>query len=157
MNGVAIAGGLELMLACDLRIASSNATFALAEVKWGLIPGAGGTQRLPRCIPMARALELILTGEPIDAQEAYRVGLINKVVSPDSLMAEAKRLADLLLTRGPLALRAAKEAVYRGLDVSMEEGLRLELQLFDHLFETEDAAEGRRAFAERRVPQFRGR
>ena len=107
--------------------------------------------------PNGPGTELILTGEPIDAQEAYRVGLINKVVSPDSLMAEAKRLADLLLTRGPLALRAAKEAVYRGLDVSMEEGLRLELQLFDHLFETEDAAEGWRAFAERRVPQFRGR
>ncbi|HEX2912945.1 MAG TPA: enoyl-CoA hydratase-related protein [Chloroflexia bacterium] len=155
INGHALAGGMEMVLACDLRIASENARLGLAEVKWGIIPGAGGTQRLPRAIPLAKAMEILLTGEPIDAQEAYRLGLVNKVVPQENLMQETEKLAQLLLERGPLALRAVKQAVLQGLDRPLEQGLELELDLFARMARTADALEGPRAFAEKRKPNFR--
>ena len=157
VNGVALAGGLEMVLACDLRVAADHARLGLAEVKWAIIPGAGGTQRLPRAIPLARAMEMILTGDPITADEAYQLGLVNRVVSADSLMAEARSLAETLLARGPLALRAAKQAVLEGASLSFDQGLALELDLFSKVMRTEDAAEGPRAFAEKRAPKFQGR
>ncbi|MEE3286623.1 MAG: enoyl-CoA hydratase-related protein [Pseudomonadota bacterium] len=157
VNGVALAGGLEMVLACDLRVAADHARLGLAEVKWAIIPGAGGTQRLPRAIPLARAMEMILTGDPITADEAYQLGLVNRVVSADSLMAEARSLAETLLARGPLALRAAKQAVLEGASLSFDQGLALELDLFSKVMRTEDAAEGPRAFANKRAPKFQGR
>ena len=157
VNGVALAGGLEMVLACDLRVAADHARLGLAEVKWAIIPGAGGTQRLPRAIPLARAMEMILTGDPITADEAYQLGLVNRVVSADSLMAEARSLAEILLARGPLALRAAKQAVLEGASLSFDQGLALELDLFSKVMRTEDAAEGPRAFTEKRAPKFQGR
>ncbi len=157
INGVALAGGLEMVLACDHRVAADHARLGLAEVKWAIIPGAGGTQRLPRAIPLARAMEMILTGDPITADEAYQLGLVNRVVSADSLMAEARSLAETLLARGPLALRAAKQAVLEGASLSFDQGLALELDLFSKVMRTEDAAEGPRAFAEKRTPKFQGR
>jgi enoyl-CoA hydratase/carnithine racemase len=157
INGHCLAGGLELALACDLRLAAPHATFGLTEVRWGLIPGAGGTQRLARAVPLAKAMELILLGESIDAQEAYRLGLVNLVVPLPELMPTAFRWAQTLCERGPLAVRAAKEAVIRGLGMPLEDGLRLEAFLSGSLRGTEDAQEGPRAFAEKRRPVFKGR
>jgi enoyl-CoA hydratase/carnithine racemase len=157
INGVCLAGGLEQALACDLRIAASHARFGLTEVRWALMPGAGGTQRLPRAVPLAKALEMILTAEPIDAQEALRIGLVNRVVGSAELMPTARSLAEMLCERGPLALRAAKEAVIRGLSLPLADGLRLEAFLSGTLRGTEDAAEGPRAFADKRKPSFKAR
>jgi E-phenylitaconyl-CoA hydratase len=157
INGFCIAGGLEQALACDVRLAAPHATFGLAEVRWAIMPGAGGTQRLPRAVGPTKALEMILTAEPIDATEALRVGLINKIVPLPELLGAARALADTLCERGPLALRAAKEAVVRGLSLPLTDGLRLEALLSGTLRGTEDAAEGPRAFAEKRKPQFRAR
>ncbi len=155
INGYAIAGGLELVLCCDIRIAAENAKFGLAEVRWGIMPGAGGTQRLHRNIPYAIAMEMLLTGETIDAQEAYRWGLVNKVVPKESLMEESLKMAEKLCERGPIAMRAIKEAVIRGL--ALENGLTYEAFLFDSLQKTEDSLEGTRAYAEKRSPQFKGK
>lgn len=157
VNGMALGGGLELALACDLKIASENATFGQPEVKLGLIPGWGGTQRLPRVIPLARAAEMLLTGEPIDAQEAYRLGLVNRVVPLPELLPTAREWAENLCGLGPLALRAAKEAMTKGLDMELENGLRLEQKLFESLLSSEDYEEGTKAFVERRKPEFKGR
>jgi enoyl-CoA hydratase/carnithine racemase len=157
VNGYALAGGMEMVLACDLRIAAEHAKFGLAEVRWGIIPGAGGTQRLPRAIPLAKAMEMMLTAEPISAQEALQFGLVNKVVPQAQLMEEAEKLANVLLERGPLALRAVKQAVLEGLDRPLAEGLQIEAQLISQLFKTEDAVEGPRAFAEKRKPNFKAK
>lgn len=157
VNGHALAGGLELALACDIRIASINATFGLAETKWGLIPGAGGTQRLPRVIPLAPALEMILTGEPIDADQAFRWGLVSRILPSDRLLPEAIALARTVAARGPLAVRAARAAVMGGLDCTLADGLGLERKYFLGIMRTDDAVEGARAFAEKRPPQFEGR
>jgi enoyl-CoA hydratase/carnithine racemase len=157
INGFCLAGGTELMLACDLRIAAENATIGLTEVRWGIIPGAGGTQRLPRMIPLATAMEIILLGEPITAQEAWRIGLINRVVPQAELMNEVERWIAILLARGPLALRAAKQAMLQGLDMPLAEGLQLEGRLFRQMLATEDAKEGPTAFAQKRTPEFKGR
>lgn len=157
INGHCIAGGFEMMLACDLRIASENATFGLAEVRWGIIPGAGGTQRLPRAIPLAKAMEIVLMGEQITAQEAYRLGLINKVVPQGELMTEVERWVATLLERGPLALRAAKQAILQGLSMPFADGMQLERRLFASLLSTEDAVEGPKAFAQKRKPNFKGK
>lgn len=157
INGYCLGGGLELALACDLRIAAENATFGFPEVRWAIIPGAGGTQRLPRTVTLARAMEMILTGETIDAQEAHRIGLVNRVVPRADLMSTALRFAKTICQRGPLAVRAAKEAVIRGLAMSLADGLRLEAFLSGTLRGTEDAQEGPRAFAEKRAPQFKAR
>jgi enoyl-CoA hydratase/carnithine racemase len=157
INGFCLAGGLEQALACDFRIAAEHARFGLTEVRWAIMPGAGGTQRLPRVVGLTRAMEMILTAEPIDAHEALRIGLVNRVVPLPRLMDEARALADLLCERGPLALRAAKEAVLRGLSLPLADGLRLEAFLAGTLRGTEDAVEGPRAFAEKRKPQFKAR
>jgi enoyl-CoA hydratase/carnithine racemase len=157
INGFALAGGLEIALACDLRIAVPRARFGLPEVRWAIIPGGGGTQRLPRLIPPAKAMELILTGKQIDAEEALRIGLINQIVEPEQLLSAARELAGALLQNGPLALRAAKQAVLQGLDGPLEAGLALELDLFGRLLLTEDAGEGPKAFAEKRAPEYRAR
>ncbi len=157
INGVAMGGGLELALACDLRIAADTATLSVPEVKWNLIPGWGGTQRLPRMIPMAKAAEMLLTGDRIDANEAYRLGIVNKVVPPAELMAAAEALANKIAKNGPLAVRAAKEAMIRGTSMTLDEGMQLELDLVESLLDTEDAKEGPKAFAEKRKPEFKGR
>ena len=157
INGHCLAGGLEIALACDIRIASENATFGLPEVSRGIIPGAGGTQRLPRLIPLGKSLEMILTGDRIDAEEAYRIGLVNRVVPPDQLLPEATKLAERICRNAPLAVQAAKEAVYRGLDLPLSEGLRLEQFLAEPICQSEDAKEGPRAFFEKRPAQFKGK
>ena len=157
INGHCLAGGLELALACDLRLASPNATFGLTEVRWAIMPGAGGTQRLPRAVPLAKAMEMILTAQTIDAEEAYRIGLVNKVVPLPQLMPEATEWAQTLCERGPLGVRAAKESVIRGLSLPLADGLRLEAFLSATLRGTEDAIEGPKAFAEKRKPQFKAR
>jgi enoyl-CoA hydratase/carnithine racemase len=157
VNGFALGGGLELVLACDIRIASENARFGVPEVTLGLIPGWGGTQRLPRAIPLAKAAEMLMTGKAIDAQEAYRIGLVNKVVSPSELMSAAEEMAKRLCRPGPLAVRAAKEAMTKGMDMTLEEGLLLEQKLEDFVLGTEDLEEGTRAFVEKRKPTFKGK
>jgi enoyl-CoA hydratase/carnithine racemase len=156
VNGHCLAGGLEMALACDIRIASHNARFGLAEVKWAIIPGAGGTQRLPRAVPLGMALEMILTGDPIDADEALRVGLINRIVPQAELVAAALELASRIASRGPVAVRAARRAVYEGLGRDFEAGMAIEEFLFNESIRTEDASEGPRAFAEKRTPIFKG-
>ena len=157
INGAALGGGLEIALACDLRIASEKAIFGTPEVTLGLIPGWGGTQRLPRSIPSAKAAELLLTGKPISAQEAYRIGLVNKVVPFAELMPTARQMAETLCLRAPLAVRAAKQAMIQGADVALEDGLDLERKLNDFLVATDDFDEGCKAFIEKRPPVFRGK
>jgi E-phenylitaconyl-CoA hydratase len=157
INGFCLAGGLEMALACDLRVAADHATFGLLEVSRGIIPGAGGTQRLPRMIPMAKAMEMILLAQRIDAQEALRLGLVNRVVPLPEVLPTAMKMAEAILQNGPLAVRAAKEAVLRGLSMTLDEGLRLECVLQSYLLTTEDAIEGPRAFAEKRKPQYKAR
>jgi enoyl-CoA hydratase/carnithine racemase len=157
VNGHALAGGLELALACDVRICSPNATFGLAETKWAIIPGAGGTQRLPRAVPIGIAVEMILTGDPIDAKTALTHGLVNRIVEPEALLPEAVKLARTIASRGPVAVRAAREAIYTGLDEGLEAGLAAEQRLLAECMRTEDSAEGPRAFAEKREPVYRGR
>jgi E-phenylitaconyl-CoA hydratase len=157
INGHCLAGGLEIALACDLRIAAENATFGLPEVTRGIIPGAGGTQRLPRLVGPERALDLILTGRRIDAREAERIGLVSRVVPFDRLRDEAVAVATGIAENAPLAVRAAKAAVWRGLDLPLEEGLRLEQLLAEPVRQSEDAREGPRSFFEKRKPEFKGR
>lgn len=157
INGHALAGGLELALACDVRICTPNATFGLAETKWAIIPGAGGTQRLPRAVPIGLALEMILTGDPIDAQTALTHGLVNRIVEPDLLLAEATRVARIIASRGPVAVRAAKRAVYVGLQQGLAAGLQEEQRLLAECMRTADAEEGPRAFMEKREPVYGGR
>ena len=157
VNGACLGAGLELALACDIRIASENAAFGVPEVNLGLIPGLGGTQRLARHIPLGKALEMLMTGRPIDAQEAYRVGLVNKVVPLAELMTEARKMAEALLKPGPLAQRAAKQAMLQGLDTTLVNGLEIEYQLEKYAVGTEDFKEGRQAFIDKRKPQFRAK
>ncbi|MBT9163854.1 MAG: Short-chain-enoyl-CoA hydratase [Chloroflexi bacterium] len=156
INGLALGGGLEIVLACDIRIAAENARFGTPEVSLGLIPGWGGTQRLPRMLPWCKAAEILLMGKPIDAQEAYRIGLINKVVAPAELMSTAQEWAARICENGPIAIRAAKEAMIRGMNMSLDDGLRLEESFFAGLTTTEDFKEGISAFAEKRKPQYKG-
>lgn len=157
INGLALGGGLEIALACDIRLASENARLGTPEVNLGLMPGWGGTQRLPRLIPWAKAAEIVLMGKPIDAQEAYRIGLVNKVVPQSELMPTAKAWAEVLCQAGPLGVRAAKQAMIRGYSLSLEEGLKLESSLFDYLLTTEDYEEGAAAFFEKRKPNFKAK
>lgn len=156
VNGLALGGGLEIVLACDLRIAVENARFGAPEVTLGLIPGWGGAQRLVRELPWALASRIVLTGQPMTAQEALQAGLLNAVVPADDLMTEARRLAEQLCACGPLAVRAAKRAMLEGRDLQLEQGLRLEQRLFDSLAYTKDVREGLAAFGEKRRPQFSG-
>ncbi len=156
INGDAMGEGLELALSCDIRVASQDARFALPHVRYGLIPRGGGTQRLPRIVGRGKALEMILTAEPIDAQEAHRIGLVNKVVSQDKLLPEVEGMANRIILSGPIALRYAKEAVNKGLDLTLEQGLRLEADLYFLIHTTADRMEGIRAFLGKRSPQFKG-
>ena len=157
VNGFALGGGCELALACTLRVASQNARLGLPEVSLGIIPGFGGTQRLARLVGKGRALELILSGEMIDAQEAHRIGLVNRVVAEGQAVAEAEKLARTIMTRGPVAVRMAIEVVNEGLEMPLEEGLFLEATLFGLVVTTEDFKEGTRAFIEKRKATFTGR
>ena len=157
VNGFALGGGCELAMACHLRIASENAKFGQPELKLGIAPGYGGTQRLPRLVGKGVALQLILTGETIDAREAHRIGLVNKVVPSAELLAEAEKLLRGILAMGPLAVRLALEAVDRGLEMSLDEGLLLEANHFGLLAATHDMKEGLGAFLEKRAPRFEGR
>jgi enoyl-CoA hydratase len=157
INGVCLGGGLELALACDIRIAAAHARFGQPEVTLGLIPGGGGTQMLPRIVGMAHALRLVLTGDIIDAYEALRMGLVHEVVPGDALEARALSMATLIASKGPLAVRAAKEATRAALDLPLEEGRQLEMALFDRCFASDDRVEGVTAFLERRAPRFAGR
>jgi enoyl-CoA hydratase len=156
VNGFALGGGCELAMACHLRIASENAKFGQPEVKLGIGPGYGGTVRLPRLVGRGRALELLLTGKMIDAQEAYRIGLVNQVVPQDRLLPESETLLRNILQNGPLALRACLEAVDIGLDMSLDEALLLEASHFGLLSSTTDMREGTKAFIEKRAPVFKG-
>jgi len=157
VSGIAYGGGCELSLVCDLRIASETAKFGMPEIKIGAIPAGGGTQRLPRLIGATRAKELLFSGDPIDANEAYRIGLINKVVPVEALLEEAKRMAQLLLERPPVALRMAKLAVNTGMNTDLETGLDYEAHCATILFTTEDLKEGMAAFREKRKPVWKGR
>lgn len=157
VNGYALGGGLELALACNIRIASEKAQFGAPEVKLGIIPGDGGTQRLPRLVGLGRAMELILTGEFIDAQEAHRIGLVNRVVSPDELMESVMTLAKKIASRPPLAVKYAKEAVNRSQEGDTASGYALESYLHALACTTEDKKEGVTAFLEKRKGQFKGK
>jgi len=157
INGLALGGGLEIALACDIRIASEKARLGVPEVTLGLLPGWGGTQRLPRMVPRCKAAEMLLTGKPIDAQEAYRIGLVNTVVPPEAIMSTAREWAETICQAGPLAVRAAKEAMIRGSSLTLEEGLKLENDLEAYLMSTKDFTEGTKAFTEKRKPDFKAR
>jgi enoyl-CoA hydratase len=157
INGFALGGGCETAMACTIRIAAEHAKFGQPEVKLGVIPGGGGTQRLPRLVGKGRALQLILTGELIDAQEAWRIGLINEVVPAAGLIARAEAILNRIAANAPVSVRLALEAVQTGLDAGQAAGLALEAAYFGLAASTEDKAEGVRAFLEKRPPQFRGR
>jgi len=157
INGYALGGGCELAMCCDMRIASDQAQLGLTEVTLGIIPGGGGTQRLPRLIGRGKALELILTGRRIDAQEALRLGLVEQVAPHAQLMDVVEDLADTIISRAPLAVKYAKEAIIRGSELSLEAGLKVEAELYTLLRATEDRMEGARAFKEKRPPLFQGR
>jgi len=157
VNGFALGGGCELALACHLRIASESAKFGLPETKLGIIPGYGGTLRLPRIVGMGRALELILTGEMIDADEAYRIGLANRVSPADSILEDARGMMNTILRNGPVALGLAIECTTRGMEMSMDDGLALESNLFGLLAATDDMREGMTAFMAKRKAEFTGK
>ncbi len=154
INGYALGGGLELALACDLRVAVRKAKLGLPEVGLGLIPGFGGTQRLPRIIGLGRALDLILTGRHVEAEEAYQMGLVNRLA--EDALEEAKALAATLVKNGPVAMALAKESVFRGFDLPLPEGLEIEADLFGLVSRTTDFKEGTSAFLEKRKPNFKG-
>lgn len=157
INGDVLGQGLELALACDLRVAAETARFALSHIASGVIPWDGGTQRLPRIVGRAKALEMILTGESLDAIEAYRIGLVSKVVPQRELGQTARDMAEAIASKSSLALKYAKEAINEGLDLTLEQGLCLEADLYFLLQTTEDRTEGIRAFLEKRPPQFKGK
>lgn len=156
INGFALGGGLELALACDLRVASGEVYLGLPEIKIGVLPGAGGTQRLPRLIGTAKAKEMIFTGEPIHADEALRMGLLNQVTDAENLMATAIQLANKIKNKSPLVLKMAKLAINRGINIDLDSGLELEAQCQAILYPTKDREEGMRAFLEKRSPRFLG-
>lgn len=157
INGFCLGGGLELAMACDFRIAASHALFGQPEINLGIIPGGGGTQRLPRLIGLGQAMKMVLTGEPIGADEALRVGLVQEVVARESLMARVHELATTIARKSPVALAAAKEATRASVQSSLAEGLRIETGLYLLAFSSDDKREGVSAFLEKRPPQFTGR
>jgi len=156
INGDALGQGLELALSGDIRLASDRARSGFPQLETGVIPTDGGTQRLPRIVGRAKALELILTAETINAEEAFEIGLVNKVVAPESLASETQAIAQTIAAMGPIAARYIKEAVNKGLDLTLEQGLRLEADLYFLLHTTADRTEGIKAFLEKRPPRFRG-
>jgi enoyl-CoA hydratase len=156
INGFALGGGCELAMMCDMIIAGENARFGQPEINIGVIPGAGGTQRLTRAVGKAKAMELILTGRQFSAQEAYEMGLINKVVPPEMTIEEAKTLAKTIAEKPPIAVRLAKDAILKAFDTTIEGGLDYERKLFYLLFASADQKEGMRAFIEKRSPVWQG-
>lgn len=157
INGYALGGGLELALTCDIRIAADHASFGQPEVLRGFIPGGGGTQRLPRFIPRAKAAELLLMGQRVSAQEALAMGLVNKVVPLDQLMSTAKEWAEIICQAAPLGVWAAKEAMIRGYEVTLEEGLKIEREMSARCTSSEDFREGVMAFAQKRTPDWKAK
>ena len=156
VNGFCLGGGMELALACDIRIASGNAKFGQPEVNLGIIPGGGGTQRLPRAIGVAAALRLILTGEMIEAAEAHRLGIVSEVCAAAELMPRALAIAELIASKSPVAIASAKQATRAALSLPLDEGLRMERSLFAMCFASQDKIEGVKAFLEKRTPEFPG-
>jgi enoyl-CoA hydratase len=156
VNGFALGGGCELAMACHLRVASEKAKFGQPEVKLGICPGYGGTQRLPRLVGKGRALDLIMSGRTVGAAEALQMGLVNKVVPPDELIQETDRMLRGIIAMGPLAVQLSIEAIDSGYDMSLEEGLLLEANHFGLLAATDDMKEGMGAFLEKRDPEFKG-
>jgi enoyl-CoA hydratase/carnithine racemase len=157
VNGFALGGGCETAMACTIRIAAEHARFGQPEVKLGLLPGGGGTQRLPRLVGKGRALQLILTGETIAAQEAYRIGLVNEIVPAASLIDRAETILTQIMANAPIAVKLSLEAANKGMETSQSQGLALEASFFGICAATEDKKEGTSAFLEKRVPRFRGR
>lgn len=157
VNGFALGGGCEIAMACTMRLASDNAKFGQPEVKLGLIPGYGGTQRLPRLVGKGLAMQLVLAGEMITAQEAHRIGLVNEVVAPGDLIPRAEAIAQKIIANAPLAVQYAMEAVNKGMEMTLAEGLYLEAALFGLTCATEDKNEGTKAFLEKRQAQFKGK
>jgi enoyl-CoA hydratase len=157
IRGYCVGGGLEMALACDMRVAAEDAKLGLAEVRRGLIPGAGGTQRLPRVVGIAKALEICLTGDNVSGSEAMRLGLVNIAVPATEVMKAAEELARRILKGAPMSVAFIKEAIKKGMELPLEEGLRLEADLSAMLATTEDSKEGPRAFAEKRAPVWQGR
>jgi enoyl-CoA hydratase len=157
VNGFALGGGCETAMACTIRIASENAKFGQPEVKLGIIPGYGGTQRLPRLVGKGRALQLILTGDLIDAQEAYRIGLVNEVVPAKELLSRCEAILKQIAANAPLAIRYSIDAVNEGIDADLGSGLKLEAKFFALAAATEDKKEGTSAFVQKRAPQFQGK
>jgi enoyl-CoA hydratase len=151
-----VSTAIAMALSCDIRLASNRARFGFPQVGEGLIPTDGGTQRLPRIVGRAKAMELILTAETISAEEAFAIGLVSKVVAPENLVSEVNAVAGAIVTKGPIALRYAKEAVNKGLDLTLEQGLHLEADLYLLLHTTADRTEGIKAFLEKRLPGFKG-
>jgi len=157
VNGLALGGGCEVALACDIRVADISAFFGFPEVGFRLLPGAGGTQRLARLIGSGKAKEMILTGDSVDADEALRIGLIERKAEKSGALLEAKKIAKRILTRGPVAISNAKRAINEGINLTFEAGLKRETQLFSALFETYDMKEGVKAFLDKRKPNFIGK
>jgi len=153
----AVGQGLELALACDIRVSVEASRFGFPHIHKGIIPSDGGTQRLPRLVGRSRALEMILIGEMIDAQEAYRLGLVNEIVPPRDLATVVMKMAQEMASKGPIALRYAKEAIYKGMDMTLEQGLRLEADLYLLIHTSKDRTEGISAFREKRTPKFEGK
>jgi len=156
INGVALGGGLELALACDIRLAHKDAIVGLPETSLAIIPGAGGTQRLPRLVGIGKAKELIYTGKRLNAQEAEQIGILEHVVELDELQNKALEICEAIASKGPLAIRAAKKAIQSGFDLPLDLGLRLETYEYERLLHTEDRMEGLNAFQEKRQPQYKG-
>lgn len=157
INGFALGAGCELALACDIRIAEVNAKLGLPEVGLGIIPGYGGTQRLSRLVGVGKAKELIFSGDPISAEEAYRIGLVEKIVPQGESLQSAKALAQKIMTRGPIAVSKAKEAIHKVYELPLKDGLKLEAKFSGDLYKTEDKNEGAQAFFEKRTPKFKGK
>jgi enoyl-CoA hydratase/carnithine racemase len=157
ISGDAIGQGLELALACDIRIASEASRFGLPQIESGVIPWDGGTQRLSRLVGKGKALEMILTGEMIEAQEALRIGLVHKVLPKKDLTEVTMKMAQEMASKGPIALRYTKEAIYKGMDMTLEQGLHLEADLYLLIHTSKDRTEGIQAFREKKKPQFEGR
>jgi enoyl-CoA hydratase/carnithine racemase len=157
IEGFCFTGGLELALACDIRVGAAGSTYTITSSRIGTVPGAGGTQRLPRAIGSARALEMLFAAEPIGAEEAYRIGLINRLTDKGGALADAKRMVDVYENRGPLSLAYMKRAVHRGMEMDLASGLELEIELATTAYATEDKQEGISAFLEKRAAKFKGR
>ena len=157
VNGYALGGGCELAMACDIRIASENAKLGFPETTLGLMPGYGGTQLLPRLIGMGKAKHMIFTGESLTAMEAYQFGLVEKVCSRENLMDEIDRIAKKIASNGPFAVKACKRAIHKGMELSLEQALRIEMEEYDRVARSKDAEEGLTSFMEKKPPAFTGR